>query len=233
MALKGWRLKLLVAMRIQRATRVVGVDKLTLYRMTAEPQRYSGLAEGLKDLPVPLTLKVGRQVLPVPQDLDTLCGNITYGQRMWFAEQEQWDTGLIVRLLAGYYQPLYTKMPWQETAALLFRNKVIHLLAKDVYPIANHFTQLMEQLVERERKLLHRTPTAEEKAAGIERLTRFADLTAVLFLQDSFKCTVDAVMGLPYNDCLVRFMLAKEQGEYQDRLTAVYREKNKSKYKQA
>jgi len=91
--------------------------------------------------------------------------------------------------------------------------------------------KLMGDLAERERKLLHREPTKQERAAGIERLNVFSDLTALLFLQQSFNCTEAQVAEKPYNDCLVRFMLQKEQNAYAERLQDVYQKESEQKIK--
>lgn len=227
--LKDIRIKLLAAKYVLQAGKPVPVRKLTLRRMTVEEARYAGLAKGLATLPVPDSLRLGRKVLPVPKDMEELCGNITYGQRLFFTQKEGFDTGIILRLVAGYYYTLYTGCTWNEKRALSFGKIVLNSLAKDLYPVATHLTELMEQLVARESKLLQRQPTKQEKAAGIERLAKFADLTSLLFLQESFRCTAEQVMLAPYDDCLVRFMLAKEQNQFNERLTEIYRKENQPK----
>lgn len=231
MALKDLRLKLKAAYYVATASRLVSINRLTLQRYALEQHRYSGLSEGLKALPVPEALRIGRHTYPVPSDLDAFCADLTYGQRQYLAEKEGIDVGVILRLTAGYYYPIATGRPWNEKQALSFGKIVLNSLVKDLYPVTNHLTTLMEQLVNREAKLLNRKPSKQEKAAGIDKLTKFADLTAMLFLQQSFNTTPEAVMLLPYNDCLVRFMLSKEQAAFQDRLTEVYRKERESKAK--
>jgi hypothetical protein len=80
-----------------------------------------------------------------------------------------------------------------------------------------HLVTLIGEMAEREQKLLHREPTKMELAAGIEKLNVFSDLTSLDFLRDAMKCTVPEVLLTPYNECLVRFMIAKEQADYQER----------------
>ena len=229
MALENLRIKWLAAYYVATATKVVPVRKLTLRRMTLEPHRYAGLAEGLAELPLPDTLRIGRRRMAIPQTLDELSSSLTYGQRMYLTQHEGYDVGVILRLVAGYYYPLYTGRPWDERKALSFGAKVLSSLVVELYPVSKHLIGLMEQLTKRESTLLHREPTKQEKAAGIERLAKFADLTALLFLQDSFKTSAEQIMLAPYDDCLVRFMLANEQNKYAERLAEVHRKENAPK----
>ena len=68
-----------------------------------------------------------------------------------------------------------------------------------------------------------------ELAAGIEKLNVFSDLTSLDFLRDAMKCTVPEVLLTPYNECLVRFMVAKEQADYQERYMNEMNNKTKAK----
>jgi hypothetical protein len=45
------------------------------------------------------------------------------------------------------------------------------------------------------------------------------------------KCTVPEVLLTPYNECLVRFMLAKETADYQERYFELMKEETKTKSK--
>lgn len=220
-------IKLLAARYILLAGRAVPVNRLTLRTMFMQTERYAALAVDLASLPLPQALAFGRKRYAVPADVEMFGRNITYGQRLYFAQAEGFDLGIILRFITGYYYPIVTGRPWDETKALAFGKKVLALHVTELYPVAKHLSELMAELVTREKKLLHREPTKQERAAGIERLNKFADLTALIFLMDAFKCDEAAVMLKPYDDCLVRFMLAKEQASYQERLTEVYRSENK------
>jgi hypothetical protein len=80
-----------------------------------------------------------------------------------------------------------------------------------------HLTNLVSEMAERERSLLHREPSKTELAAGIEKLNVFSELTSLDFLRDAMKVTVPEVLLTPYNECLVRFMIAKAQADFQER----------------
>jgi hypothetical protein len=129
--------------------------------------------------------------------------------------KEENDFGAILRVIEGFYFPMFNK--WDEDKALLFGKYILPLKAKDLYPVAMHLTTLIGEMAEREQKLLHREPTKMELAAGIEKLNVFSELTSLDFLRDAMKCTVPEVLLTPYNECLVRFMVAKEQADYQER----------------
>jgi len=207
------------------------LDKLTLKEMMNDFHLYSGLPDGLIQLPVPDKLKMGRKKLPVPQTLEEFTKNLCYGQRLFLMRKEDNDFGVIVRILDGYYYTLKTGEKWDEDKALLFGKIVINLLAKDLYPTAMHLINLVAEMAERENKLLHREPSKVELAAGIEKLNVFSELTNLDFLRDAMKCTVPEVLLTPYDECLVRFMIAKETADFQERYFKLMQEDSKPKSK--
>ena len=219
--LKTAIVKLQATKAVLLAGGIVPVRKLTLWHVLFEPERYAGIVEGLCSLPVPPVLRIGRRTMEVPQDLEQFCAAICYGQKLYLATDEPFDVGVILRYVAGYFYPIYTGKRWDEARALLYGKKILSSPVVTLYPVAIHLVSLMEQLVKREHTLLHREPTQEERAAGVETLNKFAALTALIFLQEQFHCTAEEVMLLPYDDCLVRFMLAKEEGAYRERLMAI------------
>lgn len=205
------------------------IEKISLKQML-NPE-YSGLSDGLSQLPMPESLKIKRVKLPIPKDLDEFSETICYGQRLFLVRKEDNDIGMILRVIDGYYYPLYTKSKWDEDKALLFGKTVITLKVVNLYPIAMHLVTLISEMVEREQKLLHREPTKQEKAAGIDKLNVFSELNAIDFLRDSLKKTIEEVMLTPYNECLVRFMREKEVGAYQERYMEVLKRESESKTK--
>jgi hypothetical protein len=192
------------------------LDKLTLLEMFNDPV-YSGLADGLIQLPVPNEIKIGKKLYAIPVDLSEFTANICYGQRLFIVRKENNDYGSILRMIDGYYYPLVTKLLWDEEKALLFGKKVLTCKAIELYPVAMHLITLVSEMVTREQKLLHREPKPIEKAAGIDKLSKFAELDSLDFLRDALKCTTEQVMLTSYNECLVRFMQAKETSDYLER----------------
>lgn len=211
--------------------RIKSIDKLTLQEMMLNFDLYIGLPDGLIQLPVPDYIKIKGKYYPVSQTLDEFSKAICYGQRLFLARKEDNDFGLIIRMIDGYYYPLVTVKKWDEDKALLFGKYVLLCTVKELYPVAMHLVKLVSEMAEREQKLLHREPSKIELAAGIEKLNVFSELTALDFLRDAMKCTVPEVLLTPYNECLVRFMIAKEQAEFQERYYELMKEeKPKSKY---
>lgn len=206
------------------------LENITLKQMFADP-KLSGLADGLAQLPLPDKFKIGRSKFTIPQNLDEFTENICYGQRLFLVRKEENDIGMILRVIDGYYYTLFTKKTWDEDKALLFGKKVITLKVVNLYPIAMHLVTLISEMVEREQKLLHREPTKQEKAAGIDKLNIFSELNAVDFLRDSLKKSIDEVILTPYNECLVRFMREKEIAAYQERYMEVIKRESESKNK--
>lgn len=231
MAFMKLQRKRIAAMIRARFNRVKPVNELTLADMLIYPWRYNGLSDGLAQLPTPEYITIGRKRYPVPTTMEHFGDTITYGQKMWFQRGEQSDIGLVFRYIAGYYTPMVTGETWDEKNITRIEKIIVNSLAIEMYPAAYHLIDLMTQLVERELKLLQREPTKQERAAGIEKLGKYAELMAITFLMDQFKCSESDVMAKPYNDCLVRFMLQRDQNAYADRLADVYKRENESKTK--
>jgi len=211
--------------------RIKGIEKLTLRDMIIDLDEYIGLADGLVQLPCPIDLEIGHKRFTVPQTMDEFTKTICYGQRLFLARKEENDIGLITRMIEGYYYPIVTVNKWDEEKALLFGKNVLTCKVKELYPIAMHFVELIGQMTDREKKLLHREPTKVEQAAGIERLDLFSELNALDFLRDAMKCTVPEVLLTSYNECLVRFMNAKEINDYHDRYLELLKEQSEAQSK--
>jgi len=207
------------------------IQKLTLKDMMMNPETYYGLADGLAKLPAEQFITIRKRRLPVPQNLDEFMNNLCYGQRIFLTQEEPNDYGVILRVFDGYYYPLYYGKDFDRTKALQFGKIVINCKAKDLYPVAMQLVELNSQLVAREKELLHREPSKIELAAGIEKLNVFSDLTAIDFLRDNMKVSVEQVMLTPYKECLVRFMIAKETEAYKERYIQLLKEESKAKEK--
>jgi len=214
--------------------RIKSINRLRLIDMIRSDKLYSGLADGLSALPVPDAIKIGRRRYAIPTTLDELSESIVYGQRLYFSREEPNDFAIILRLLAGYYYPVYKKVPFSDSGTALFTKNILNCKAKEVYPTTIHMIKLVCELAERERKLLHREPSKVELAAGIENLTPFAEINALDFLRDAMKVSIPEVLLTPYNECLVRFMNAKATLEFQEKFIKLSQEaanedKNKKK----
>ena len=193
--------------------------------------KLSTLADDLVQLPVPESIKIKGKYYPVPQTYEEFCKNLVYGQRLFIARKEDNDYGVIIRVLDGYYYPMVTVNKWDEDQALLFGKYVLNLSVIKIYPVAMHLVNLISEVAAREQKLLHRNPSKMELAAGIERLNPFTELLSLDFLRDAMKVTVPEVIQTPYRECLVRFMLAKEQAEFQDRYIELSKDEANAKSK--
>lgn len=211
--------------------RVIGINKLTFRDIVTNYDVYSGLHEGLTQLPSHGEITISKKKYKVPDTVEEFIDSLCYGQRIYLLSEESDDFGVIIRILTGYYFPIVEKEKWNSDKALLFGRKVINCKAKEVYPVASQLIKHLGQLAERERSLLHREPTKMERAAGIEKLNVFSDLTSLDFLRDEMKITTEEVLLQPYKECLVRFMLAKEKYEYQERLFKLMQEETEAKIK--
>lgn len=210
---------------------VKNIDSLTLRDMVEHIQLYSGLPDGLIQLPLPDRIKIGSKYFPVPRSLDEFSKTICYGQRLFLARKEENDFGVILRVMDGYFYSLSTKREWDEEKALLFGKKILTLLVKDLYPVAMHLTNLVGELIKKEQELLYREPSKIEVAAGIDKLNVFSELSSLYFLRDTLKVTIPEVLLTPYNECLVLFMKAKTESDYMENYNKELQAVNKSKFK--
>jgi hypothetical protein len=204
--------------------RLKNIEKITLRDMIRHTNLYAGLADGLTQLSLPPTFKFGN----IPETMAELTEHICYGQRLFLTRPEPNDFGIILRVIDGFYYP---GKIWDEKKALSWGSKVLGCKVVDLYPVAMHIVNLISEMLERERKLLHREPTSKEKAAGIERLNIFSELTAIDFLRRDMNKTQDEVMLTPYNECLARFMLVYETNKFQEKLMEIMKDESESKIK--
>lgn len=217
----------MVCMRSKR------ISKITLQDMMFDMQSYRLLPDRLVLLPVVEYIRIGKRDYYVPQTLEEFSGSICYGQRLFFTQKEDNDFGCILRIMDGYYYSIVTKKNWDADKALLFGKNILTCKVVDLYPVAMHLIQLVADMVEKERKLLHREPSKMELAAGIEKMNVFAEMTSLDFLRDSMKVTIPEVLLTPYNECLVRFMMAKASNDFQDSYYKLMQEDSKPKSKYA
>ena len=187
------------------------------------------LSDDLIQLPVPSSIRIKGKDYPVPETSDEFCRNLVYGQRLFIARKEDNDFGVILRVLDGYYYPIVTVNKWDDDRALLFGKYILNLSVIQIYPVAMHIVSLISEVADREQRLLHRNPSKIELAAGIERLNPFTELLSLDFLRDAMKVTVPEVIQTPYKECLVRFLIAKEQADFQDRYIELIKEESKIK----
>lgn len=206
------------------------IEKLTLFDMIKYPELYSGLADGLIDLPLPDKLKI-KKILTIPLNREQLAENICYGQRLYLAREELNDFGIIIRLVGGYFYPEITGLKFNEEKIFGIVKYIVTCLAKDIYPVALHLVKLISELIANEQKVLYKEPTKLELAAGIEKLNAYSELNTLDFLSNAMRCTPEEVMLTPYNECLVRLMNAKEMNEYQERYFKLQMEESQLKNK--
>jgi len=193
------------------------IDKLTLFEMIKYPDTYSGLAEGLIELPVYGKLKIGKKLFSIPDTREELSERICYGQRLYLAREEINDFGIIIRIIGGYFYHGFYSLNNNDQKLTGIIKIIVNCLAKDIYPVALHIIKLMSELIDNEQKMLYKAPSKIELAAGVERLNVYAELNVLDFLRDAMKCTVLEVLETPYNECLVRLMNAKEIMDYQEK----------------
>lgn len=212
--------------------RLKELHKLRLIDMMKDTELYEGLPDGLCRLPLPQYIIIRKKKYKIPADYEEFTNNICYGQRLFFTQKEDNDFGVNLRLMDGYYYPIVTKSKWDSDKALLFGENILTCTVQELYPVAMHLLNLIAEMADREKQLLHRNPSKMELAAGIEKLSVFSELNSIDFLRDVMKITVAEVLLTPYKECLVRFMIAKETEQYRERYFELMKEdmKVKSKY---
>lgn len=211
--------------------RIIHIGKLKLGNFIADHKYYYGLVDGLMQLPVPESIRIGKKIFNVPKTMTELADTICYGQRLYMPREEKNDVDLILRIICGYYFSLVTQKKWDEDSLFEIKEIVINCTVKELYPTAMHFVELISQLIDQEVKLLHRDLSKIEIAAGIDMLNPFSELNALDFLRDCMKVTVPEVLLSPYQECLVRFMNNKAHSDYQLRYAQLAQETYEAKNK--
>jgi hypothetical protein len=211
--------------------RIIPLKHLTLKRMFKNESSYIGISEGLTKMPLPESFRLTFKNYAIPESVNELCDNICYGQKVYLSKQDTSDLMIIIRKVAGYYYPIVTGNKWDEEAAIIWSKRLFNCLVVDLYPIATHLTNMVAEMIKKEYDLLHREPKKEEKIAGIDRLSKYAELDAIDFLSDVLKLNRDEVLLTPYNTCLVRFMQAKDKAVFSEKLTEVYKSQAEKKNK--
>jgi hypothetical protein len=196
--------------------RIKAIDRITFKDMILHPE-YSGLSDGFSKLPIPERIKIWGYWGIVPKTLDEFSNGICYGQRLYLTNDEPNDYAVILRITTCYFFTLITGKKWDADLCLLIGKYILPCTAITIYPVAMHLITLLGELAEREKSLLHREPSKLELAAGIEKLNVFAELSSLDFLRDLMKISIPEVLLTPYRECLVRFMMAKEQNDYMKR----------------
>lgn len=200
------------------------IEKVTLLDFMRDYNLYKDLPDSLLKLPVPNELTIGKKQYKVPGSMDEFTSNICYGQKIYLTREDRNDVDVILRLISGYYYPIITSEKWDELGVDKIKKIVLTCKIIELYPVSMQITRNIEQTNKREQELLYREPSKLEKAAGINRLNAFSEISAIDFLRDSMKVTVEEVMLTPYNECLVRFMMQKELNDYQERYLKLSRE---------
>lgn len=194
---------------------------------------YLGLPDGLIQFPIPDKIRIAKKKYVIPKSLDEFTKSICYGQRLFFVRKEDNDFGVIFRIMNGYYYSIVTGKKWDEDSVMAFGKVILNCHVTELYPVAMYLIKLVGEMIEKEQKMLHQKPSKMELAAGIEKLNVFADMTALDFLRDAMKITIPEILLTPYNECLVRFMMAKEQADFQDRYFELMKEETQSRSKYA
>lgn len=201
----------------------IRVERLTLRQMIFNPS-YHSLSDDMIKLPVPERIRIGRKLYYVPRTLEEFTKDFVYGQRIYLTRKSENDFDSIIRIITGYYYRQITGQKWDEEKVLVCGKIVLTCKVFELYPVTMQILTFIDQMTNREYKLLHREPTKQEQAAGIEKLTVFSELTNINFLSDAMKIPIAEVFHQPYNECLVRFMLEKEVNDYRERYFKILKE---------
>jgi hypothetical protein len=209
---------------------VIKIEKLTLKQMIFD-QSYHSLADDLINVPLPESFKICNKRFPIPQSVDEFSKNLCYAQRLFLPRKEDNDFGAIVRTIDGYYYPIVNCKMWDDEKALHFGKNVLSCKVIELYPVAMRLIQYTSDLLENEYRLLHREPTKQEIAAGVDKLNIFSELYSLNFLRDDMKISTQEVLLTPYNEILVRFMMHKETEDFRKRYEDLLRMEAEAKSK--
>lgn len=127
------------------------------------------------------------------------------------------DLEAMLIYVSGYYQPIVTKKKYSEERTIDFFKKVVHLNVKELYPVCGKLMRLFEETISIEEKKLNSTPDQTKRAAGIERLGLFSELSIMEMIAEKTRLPIYEVPTIEYNLVFSFLLKEKEMNDFQER----------------
>lgn len=153
-------------------------------------------------LPPPGKLRIGCRLRPVPLKVTELLEKITYGQKRFLEKQPDNDIDAVLRMFVGWYYPIVSGKPFDESRALEFGAKAMRCNINELYPACAHIARLVGELNKLEERLLAAEADSTWIAAGGNDLAPYAPQLTVDFLAKRLMCSHEEVYAKSYAECL-------------------------------
>jgi len=194
---------------------------LTLKRLAKMKGNTALLQKQLSELACPNEIRIGLKYYPVPLTVNEFKSNLCWGQRLMMNTVHTSDFESFLFYFANYYQPIVTKKPHSEKAVMAFYKKIVNCHVEEIYPVLTKLVNHYLELVQIEARKLSSPPDKKLRAAEIDRLKPFNDLSILELVSNKCKVRLDEAHLQPYNVVFALLWYEKEQQEFQKRYNEI------------
>lgn len=164
-------------------------------------------------------IRIGFRNRKVPLQLNDFLNQITWGQRMFFAQEPKGWLDATLRCFDGWFYPVLKNKPFDYDKCLSIGSKALNCNIDQLLPFAAHMIDLVEQMLIQEKEKTAGDVDKTWLAAGGSNLAKYGDLFTLNYLAPKLELMYGRKMGhkdvmdSPYLDCLVHLMERKETSE--------------------
>jgi len=204
------------------------VKHLTLKRLInlASKHDCSILLNQLAELPCPTKLRIGVREYAIPNSIEQFTDNICWGQRLYMASKQTNEFESILYLIASFYQPILDKSKFDDEKVLNTFVRLLNCNADEILPVLNRFSIFFADMIANEMAKLNREVTREMRAAEINKLQPFSDMSILELIAERCKVPLLEAHLINYNIVLVLLWKDKETDEFGKRYNELMTSRN-------
>ena len=195
------------------------VKYLTLKKLLTLSTKHgcNKLIDQLCELPCPDKIRIGLRYYHVPKSIEEFTESICWGQRLFMSSEQSTELEALLYLLACYYQPQITKSQFDEKKVIKVFKRLLSSNAIELFPAVNRLSFLFAKAVQNETDKLNGTVTREMRAAEIDRLKPFAELSILQTISDKCKVPLMEAHLVEYNVVFAILWAEKETADFNKR----------------
>lgn len=198
------------------------IDYLTLRGLLKMPQR-EVLIQQLSELACPEFLRIGLRYYKVPTNVHEFRDSLCWGQRLMMATPHTYDHESMLYFVANYFYP----GGHSPEGVQKFYPKLFNSFAKDIYPVLVRLVSLFEQTIEIEEKKLTGFVSPEMRAADIDKLKAFTDLSILQMIAEKTGCKLKDAHLEGYNTVFALLLQEKETADFARRYEQILKRHDK------
>jgi len=216
---------------------LTGIPSVTIKRISERSLLKLSLAIGFLAEPLkienykpPEYFKIKQnKIIPFVKDIKEK----TYGQKIFLqhclTENQKDEAKIIEESVLIYSQPYIDNKEFNLDRVIYLKNSLDNVFFVDLYSIALAYVDQLKQITETESRSLNVEPTYEQRAAGVEKFSKFGIMNTVKALANNDILNYDKVLKIEYNTVFIHLLMNKEQNEYQENYRKILEQKHKRK----